>query len=415
MATATKTQTSKDLHARYAAIFGKDGVLDRYNVERREEIELLGLAVIAGVDVLFLGDPGVGKTWMIELLVDHCLSEQSLFTHLLAKDQSADEILGPRSLSALKEDRIARMTAGYLPDAHFAYLDEIFKASPPMLNPLLDVLANRVLKMGGVTKDCSQLVSILMSSNELPEREDLMAFRDRIGITKIVEPVRTTEGRRAVTDLQLDFQARGISTDGLEPLSLSEIEAIRAEARDMVVPDQIREMMVQAQQKWLEAGHPPSLRRVGQMWKVTKAHAWAAGRTEVSADDLLPCQHMAFNHLDHQASARAVILEFASAFTRKAERLRQSLEPVLTQMTELRTQIDAAESKEDKEALMDSGFKFLRQLRKLRTEAAAQITQGRTQGQDVTSLEGVEKEVNEAYGWAERALTGTDEMEEATP
>lgn len=410
-ATAPATAVTPALHERYTAIFGKDGILDQHNIERREEIELLGLAVIAGVDALFLGDPGVGKTWMIELLVDHCLSEQSLFTHLLAKDQSADEILGPRSLSALKEDRIARMTSGYLPDANFAYLDEIFKASPPMLNPLLDVLANRVLKMGGVTKDCGQLISILMSSNELPDREDLQAFRDRIGITKMVEPVRTSEGRRAVTDLQLEFQSKGIDTTGLEPLSLSDIEAIRAEAKVVTVPDPIREMMGQAQQKWLEAGHPPSLRRVGQMWKVIKAHAWAAGRGEVNADDLLPCQHMAFNQLDHQQSARAVILEFASAFTRKAERLKQSLEPVLAQMSELREQIDAADTKEDKEALMDSGFKFLRQLRKLRTEASAQIKEGKTQGQDVSSLEEVQKEVNDSYTWAEKALTGTEDDE----
>lgn len=408
-ATATAPAVTPALHTRYMAIFGKDGFLDQHNIERREEIELLGLALVGGVDALFLGDPGVGKTHMIELLVDHGLSEQSLFTHLLAKDQSADEILGPRSLAALKQDRIERMTAGYLPDANFAYLDEIFKASPPMLNPLLDVLANRVLKMGGQVKDCSQLISILMSSNELPDREDLQAFRDRIGITKMVMPVRTAEGRRAVTDLQLDFQSNGINTAGLEPLTLADIEAIRAEARQVLVPDPIREMMGQAQQKWLEANHPPSLRRVGQMWKVIKAHAWAGGRGEVNADDLLPCQHMAFNLLDHQQSARAVILEFASAFTRKAERLKQALEPVLADMSQLREQIAKSDSKEDKEALMDSGFKFLRALRKLRNEAGAQIKEGQAQGQDVSSLEDVQTEVSDAYKWAEGQLTGTEE------
>jgi MoxR-like ATPase len=305
------------------------------------------------------------------------------------------------------------MTAGYLPDANFGYLDEVFKASPPMLNPLLDLLANRVLKMGGQVKECHQLISVLMSSNELPEREDLQAFRDRIGITKMVAPVRTPEGRRAVTDLQLDFQSNGINLNGLKPLTLEDVEAMRAEARQVVVPDALREMMGQAQQKWLEAGHPPSVRRVGQMWKVVKAHAWAAGRGEAGADDLLPCQHMAFNLLEHQDSARAVILEFASAFTRKAERLKQALEPVLAQMEQLRVEIDAAESQGDKEALMDSGFKFLRALRKLTTEADQQIKEGKSQGQDVSGLEGVKTEVRAAYEWAEKALTGTQEDDDA--
>src|ERR1035437_1391826 len=125
-----------ELQSRYATIFSKDGFLNEQNIDRREEVELLGLATLSGVDMLLLGDPGVGKTWMIELLTNACLTDMELFTHLLAKDMSADEILGPRSLSALKEDRIRRMTAGYLPDANYAYLDEIFKASPPMLNPL---------------------------------------------------------------------------------------------------------------------------------------------------------------------------------------------------------------------------------------------------------------------------------------
>lgn len=408
MATATKG-TDPALHGRYMAIFGKDGILDQYNVERREEIELLGYSLVAGVDALFLGDPGVGKTWMIELLVKYCLSEQELFTHLLAKDQSADEVLGPRSLKALKEDRIERMTAGFLPDANFAYLDEIFKASPTMLNPLLDLLANRVLKMGGQVKDCGQLITILMSSNELPEREDLQAFRDRIGITKVVEPVRTTDGRRAVTDLQLDYQSNGINTNGLEPLSLEDIQAIRAEALAIPVGDAIRDMMGKAQQKWAEAKHPPSLRRVGQMWRVIKAHAWVAEHPEVNADDLLPCQHMAFNLLDHAQSARAVIMEFASAFTRKGERLKQLLEPVTQEMAELKQQIDASTTKEDETALMESGIKFLRTLRGLKKEAEAQIKEGTGQGQDVSSLEDVLAEITKAHEWVSNALSGEDD------
>src|SRR3954462_13000717 len=45
----------------------KAGWIAKYNVERIDEIKLVALAVGAGVDALFLGDPGVGKTWMIEL------------------------------------------------------------------------------------------------------------------------------------------------------------------------------------------------------------------------------------------------------------------------------------------------------------------------------------------------------------
>lgn len=383
--------------------------LKSQNVERDEDIELLMLSTVSGVDALFLGDPGVGKTWMIELLVNHCLTNMSLFTHLFAKDQSADEVLGPRDIMAMKAGAIARLTNGYAPDANYMYADEVFKASPPMLNPLLDLLANRVLKMGGQVKDCSQLISILMSSNELPDREDLMAFRDRIGITKYVQPVKTPEGRRRVTDIQLDFQANGLDLSGLTPLTLDNIHAIRSEVRLVTVNDACRQIMVDAQQKWMEAGHPPSQRRIGQMWKVIKAHAWSRGRDEVVADDFLPCQHMAWNHPDDADSARSVILEFASVFTRKAQRAREAMEPIAQAMEDLRTKLAAAESESDRDDLMTDGFKFIRQLRKLGRDVEAQVKEGREQGQDVSSLTDLQGDIKRLDEWAEKALVGEED------
>lgn len=410
-ATAAKTSRGTDLLTAYQGIFGPEGFLDTHNVERREEIELLGLATISGVDVLFLGDPGVGKTWMIELLVNHCLTDMNLFDHLLAKDMSADEVLGPRDVMAMKEGKISRLTAGYMPDAHYAYLDEIFKASPPMLNPLLDLLANRVLKVGGTVQDCSQLLAIFMSSNELPDREDLMAFRDRIGITKFVQAIRTPEGRRAVTDLQLDFQSGGLDTSQLTALTLADIEQIREFVRGIEVPEEMRETMGTAQQKWFEAGHPPSQRRIGQMWKVIKARAWANGRQTVIADDLLPVQHMAFNHPDDVDSARNIILEFASAYTRKAQQVREAFEPIEQQMEELKANLTGADDQQ-KEELMDGGFKLMLNLRKLRKRAQQHISAGKSQGQDVTMLEEVSGEIDRAYEWAEKTLAGVDDDEE---
>src|SRR5215831_1723926 len=401
------TSTPAERLARVTGIFGPEGLLEKHNVERKEAIDLLKLSTLSGVDLLFLGAPGVGKTWVIELLCKHGFADDiALFTHLLAKDQSADEVLGPRSVQALKQDEIRRIIEGYLPTAHYAYLDEVFKASPPMLNPLLDLLANRVLKMGGKVEDCGQLISVLMSSNELPEREDLQAFRDRIGVTYVVEPVKSPAGRRAVTDIQLDFQSGGIDTTGVEPLWLADIVAIRAEVAMVTVPDTIREMMGDAQQKWLEHNHPPSQRRIGQMWKVIKASAWAAGRSEVSADDLLPCQHMAFNNLDDRETARAVILEFASAFTRKADRLRHEWEPMLKQAEDLRIKLGAGETATD---TYEAGMKFLGDSRKVKKHAKELIADGERQGQDVSAAEAIVADIDKAIEWAKKALIGDEE------
>lgn len=400
--------TTADLHTRFTAV--RDFLL-AHNVERDEDIDLLLLSIISGVDALFLGEPGVGKTHMIELLVNHCLQGMEMFSHLFAKDQSADEVLGPRDVMAMKDGKIARLTSGYAPDANVAYFDEVFKASPPMLNPMLDLLANRVLKVGGNVKDCSQLIAIVMSSNELPDREDLQAFRDRIGITKVVQPVQTPEGRRAVTDLQLDMQVNGIHP-GIQTFDLADIHAMQDEANRVTVNEACRQIMVDAQQKWLEKGHAPSQRRVGQMWKVVKAHAWAAGRSEVVADDFMVCQHMAWNHPDHARSAREVIIEFASAFTRKAARFRETMEPIMHSMEELKLKLDATADENEKMNLMNDGFKFLRQLRELNRDVRQEIKAGEAAGQDVSTLRELAAEVAKLDKWAVGALTGDDDEDD---
>jgi MoxR-like ATPase len=407
VATAT-APAGTSLQARYQDIFGEDGFLNRYNVERREDVDLLGLALISAVDLLFLGEPGVGKTWAIELMTNYCLVDMTLFTHLLAKDQSVAELLGPKDVMAMKAGRESRMIDGYLPKANVAYLDELFKASPPMLNPLLDIYATRKLKIGGNVIDCSQLLSIISSSNELPDREDLMAFRDRIAITKEVLPVKTPEGRRAVTDIQLGYDTGGIDTDGLVPLTLDEVKAIRAEVRQVEVPEVIRDMMSEIEQRCMEAGHPISQRRKRDIWRVVKSRTWARGGSKVTADDFLPAQHMVWNHPDHRDSGRAIILDFASAFTRKAALLREALEPVLNELQSLKAQIDAEPDAVEKGNLMDGGFKFLRQIRALQRDANDNIREGEAQGQDVSMVRDVLAELDRTHDWARDLLTGDE-------
>ena len=102
---ATKTAIKRGtvtphLVERYQEIFGRDGFLREYNIERDEQIDLLGLSLVAGLDPLFLGEPGVGKTWMIQLMlrtiVTNGTGNSRLFNTLVFKETPADDVLGPR-------------------------------------------------------------------------------------------------------------------------------------------------------------------------------------------------------------------------------------------------------------------------------------------------------------------------------
>ena len=60
------------------------------------------------------------------------------FQWLLTRFTTPEEIFGAVSLKALEQDDYRRVTSRKLPEAHIAFLDEIFKANSSILNSILD-------------------------------------------------------------------------------------------------------------------------------------------------------------------------------------------------------------------------------------------------------------------------------------
>jgi hypothetical protein len=98
--------------------------------------------------------------------------------------------------------------------------------------------------------------------------------------------------------------------------------------------------MATAQERWGQKGFAPSQRRIGQMLMAIKARAWTRGDGHATTDDMIVTQHMAWNHPDHAKDAREVVMEFANVFARKAQRMREALEPVLAELDEVRKEIN---------------------------------------------------------------------------
>jgi MoxR-like ATPase len=99
-----------------------------------------------------------------------------------------EELFGPLSIKALEEDRYERHTAGFLPDASVAFIDEVFKANSAILNALLTLLNEREFDNGSGRQRCP-LISAIGATNEVPEDEVAEAFFDRFLVRVPVEPV----------------------------------------------------------------------------------------------------------------------------------------------------------------------------------------------------------------------------------
>src|SRR5690606_20606604 len=100
------------------------------------------------------------------------------FQWLLTRFSTPEELFGPVSLAELEKGVYKRNTANKLPEAHFVFLDEIFKANSAILNSLLTLINERIFyNNGGIVH--SPLISVIGASNEYPEDENLEALFDR--------------------------------------------------------------------------------------------------------------------------------------------------------------------------------------------------------------------------------------------
>ena len=131
--------------------------------ERKDVIAGALATVLAGEHVLLLGPPGTAKSALVRAIA--VAFGGTYFERLLTKFSTPEELFGAISLKALEQDRFARVVAGKLPEADFAFVDEIFKANIAILNSLLTPLNERIFHNDGRPLICP-LISIAGCATE---------------------------------------------------------------------------------------------------------------------------------------------------------------------------------------------------------------------------------------------------------
>lgn len=171
--------TSLDQATRQSALgFAKrlDELKDLF-VGRDEVIDLLGIGALCHEHVLVIGPPGTAKTRLLNRFCQ--LLDTTPFSYLLTRFTEPAEIFGPIDVKLFQEKSVYEVnTADMLPEARVAFLDEVFQGSSAILNTLLTLINERTFHTGR-TKLTTPLVTLVGSSNEIPDDPVLAAFSDR--------------------------------------------------------------------------------------------------------------------------------------------------------------------------------------------------------------------------------------------
>ena len=136
-------------------------------IERDALVENIAMAAVAGEHLLVIGPPGTAKSEAVRRMARAVSGEY--FEYLLGRFTEPSEIFGPVDLRKLREGLVETETAGMLPEAEIAFLDEVFLGSTAILNTLLGLLNERVFRRGHTRMACPLRLCV-GASNTLPKK-----------------------------------------------------------------------------------------------------------------------------------------------------------------------------------------------------------------------------------------------------
>lgn len=289
--------------------------------EKDEAVRLALLSAVAGESIFFLGPPGTAKS-MISSRIHHAFKGTKYFEYLMNEFSTPDEIFGSVKLKGLDEGIYEKNTTGYLPEAHIAFLDEIWKSGPAILNTLLTIINEKKFRNGNKVEKVP-LQILLAASNELPkEKAGLEALYDRFIIRTMVNPVKN---EKSFFDLCEKSGKELVIPESIKPnlLTIEEVQTWSEKIDGIILTDKIkdvvmeirRELEVKNQKKNREEKEKfyVSDRRWKKIIHLLKTSAFLCDRTEVDLMDMQLITYCIWNTPKQRDEVKSIVKEIVQA------------------------------------------------------------------------------------------------------
>jgi len=142
--------------------------------------------------VLMVGLHGTSKSKMTNKLFS-AFTDARVFNTQCTKFMTEDVVLGVPNVKTMQEEGLIEyVTTGMIPEAHFAFLDELMDANEPVLRALLDILNERVFRRGRQFMECP-LRTAIATTNFMKTSEQVAAVVDRFLIKSKVSPLESDD------------------------------------------------------------------------------------------------------------------------------------------------------------------------------------------------------------------------------
>lgn len=312
-------------------------------IDREDEVSCLLVALVAGENPLFVGPPGCAKSLMCDA-ISAAIEGVNSFQRLITKYSEPSELFGPISIKGLKEDRLEHVVAGFLPTADIAFVDEIGKASPAIINSLLTIMNERRFD-NGPNRIAVPLLMLMGASNEWPIGEGFetcAALFDRFLIRKAVS---------YVSPMSIDRLIWGTLDTPTPCVSIEEVREAQAQAKAIPWSREGAEAMLAIVDQLRVEGIRPSDRRIRKSAIAAKAVAWLKGASAVGPAHLEILQHVLWEDPHHHVAKVAdVVIGIANPSGRGLAQLLQEAQELMSTINirqiEERTYADVSKLRE---------------------------------------------------------------------
>lgn len=331
--------------------------LSQTALERHDEIQVSMAAILTKFHAVFIGPPGTAKSMLADSITN-TFQGAELFTYLFSKYTTPEEIFGPWNLSKLKEGVYERVTINKLPEAHIAFLDEVFKANSAILNAQLTIMNERLFD-NGRDRIPVPLMSVFAASNELPEGDELWALLDRFQFRTIVDYLH--EPGNFIRMLTSPDRAV------MPPMSLADLVEAQNEVTNVNVPSSVLDTIHSIRDDLRMEGVIASDRRFKQGVKALKANAWMEARDVVNDNDFSILTHMLWTQPNERKQVTRVVLTHTNPLELEAEEIIDQVEEIAGQLSA--ALLDARNKRVDStETLTKQGIEWFAKCRQLSAE-----------------------------------------------
>lgn len=275
--------------------------------ERDHEILMVVLCAISGVVCVMFGPPSVGKSDLARKF-GRRLGNLKFFSRLLNDTTVPKELFGIQDIAAMKDGKDRLISAGKLPDAQVAFLDEVFKSNSAILNLLLWYMEHESIVDTGDGPRVSPVLLRIAASNELPRDASLTPLFTRFGCRLLVQDIQEPANLAEAV-----FSLDGLDNIGVM-LSAEHLDSARAQlsmiqVEPSLVEQDVRDAVVEVMFDLRAKNVRPSIREAQDWLRLARAYAWYLGETDIRLQHLVVGRTCFWKKFEHRQIVEETILK----------------------------------------------------------------------------------------------------------